>query len=148
MPDSTILYLDTDILIGILHSTYDLAELKSRFERYQSLGTTIINIYELYYGYQQLKYSKPKISEKRLSKEREALDLLIKNLTIVNLTIENVISSTSIYHRLKSKGKMIDLFDCMIAGIILSTNSYDFLTNNQKHFNRITKLNLVTPKGI
>lgn len=40
------LFLDSDILIGLLHGTFQLDELKSKFDNYQFISTTIINIFE------------------------------------------------------------------------------------------------------
>ena len=134
------LFLDTDILIGILHNQWTLTQLRDKFAQYVHIATTAANLFELYFGYYKLQYSKQKIPKKRLSKEKIALDKLIENLVIFNMEGRSADRGAALYHSLVSKGNKIESFDCIIAAIILESGHSDILTLNLKHFSRIEGL--------
>lgn len=144
MSSEKILFVDTDVLIDILHENINYTDLESSFSKYDQLATTSANIYELYFGYYQLEYSKHKISKKKLEKEKSELDILTKNLIVYNMTGEAAIKSAEIYHALISQGRQIENFDCIIAGIILTSPYNDLLTRNINHYKRIKGLNLLS----
>ena len=137
------LFLDSDIMIGILHEQVDLNEIKQIFLQYERLATTSPNLYEIYYGIYQLQYSKQSISSKTIADEKKAIQNLSSNLDVYDMNGESANRSAELYHQLTSKGQKIDPFDCLIAGIILSSKIGVLLTKNIKHFNRIPELNLV-----
>ena len=132
------------MLIGILHESIDSVDLASIFSQYEQIATTSANIYELYFGYYQLEYSKQKVSKEKLEHERQALNNLVQDLIIYNMTSQTAIKSAEIYHQLVSHGKQIENFDCIIASIIIKSSYSDLLTGNINHFKRIKGLNLLT----
>ena len=136
------LFLDTDILIGILHNHWDLSKLRESFSHYIQIATTAANIFEIYFGYYKLQFSKQNISKKRLSREKNALENLNENLVIYNMDGRSANRAADLYHALVSKGTMIESFDCIIAAIILESGHSDILTHNWKHFSRIEGLNV------
>ena len=144
MASQKVLFVDTDVLIGILHESIDSKDLASIFSQYDQIATTSANVYELYYGYYQLKYSKQKVSKEKLEREKKALNDLIQNLIVYNMTSQTAIKSAEIYHQLVSQGKQIENFDCIIASIIIKSSYVDLLTGNINHFKRIEGLNLLT----
>ena len=144
MASQKVLFVDTDVLIGILHESIDSVDLASIFSQYEQIATTSANIYELYFGYYQLEYSKQKVSKKKLEHERQALNNLVQDLIVYNMTSQTAIKSAEIYHQLVSQGKQIENFDCIIASIIIKSSHSDLLTGNINHFKRIKGLNLLT----
>ena len=52
--------------------------------------------------------------------------------------------SAKIYHDLANKGLVIDEYDCMIAGTVLSQKDGTLLTNNTSHFSRIDGFPLIS----
>ncbi len=144
MTSQKVLFVDTDVLIGILHESIDSVDLSSIFSQYDQIATTSANVYELYFGYYQLEYSKQKVSKEKLEHEKQALNTLVQNLIVYNMTSQTAIKSAEIYHQLVSQGKKIENFDCIIASIILKSSSKDLLTGNTNHFKRIKELNLLT----
>ena len=139
-----VLFVDTDVLIGILHESIDSVDLASLFSQYDQIATTSANVYELYFGYYQLEYSKKKVAKEKLEREKRALNNLVQNLIVYNMTSQTAIKITEIYHQLVSQGKQIENFDCMIASIIITSSNNDLLTGNINHFKRIKGLNLIT----
>ncbi|MHA1744767.1 MAG: type II toxin-antitoxin system VapC family toxin [Promethearchaeota archaeon] len=137
------LFLDTDILIGILHNQWTLPQLRGSFSQYLHIATTAANIFELYFGYYKLQFSKQKLPKQRLAREKVALDTLIKNLVVFNMDGDSADRGAALYHSLVSKGNMIESFDCIIAAIILESGHSDILTYNWKHFSRIEGLNVI-----
>ncbi len=136
------LFLDSDILIGILHNQWELPQLRASFSQYNHIATTAANIFELHFGYYKLQFSKQKIPKIRLSREKVALDKLVQNLVIYNMDSDCADRGSEIYHKLVSKGATIDSFDCIIAAIILNSGHQDIFTQNGKHFSRIEELNV------
>jgi len=136
------LFIDTDIMIGILHNRWNLPQLRTSFTQYIHIATTAANIFELYFGYHKLQFSKQKLPKLRLKREKIALDKLTQNVVVYDLNIDRAIKSAEMYHMLASKGETIDSFDCIIAAIILNSGHHDILTQNGKHFSRIEELNV------
>ena len=128
MASTKVLFVDTDVLIGILHERIDSDDLESIFSKYDQIATTSANVYELYFGYYQLKYSKQKVSKEKLEHEKQALNNLVQNLIVYNMTSQTAIKSAELYHQLVSQGKQIENFECIIASIILKSSYNDLLT--------------------
>ena len=144
MASAKVLFVDTDVLIDILHESIDLDDLELIFSKYDQIATTSANVYELYFGYYQLEYSKHKVSKEKLENEKQSLSKLVQNLIIFNMSSQAAIKSAEIYHQLVSQGKQIENFDCIIASIIITSSYSDLLTGNINHFKRIKGLNLKT----
>ena len=144
MASKKVLFVDTDMLIGILHESIDSADLASIFSQYNQIATTSANVYELYFGYYQLEYSKQKVTKEKLEREKQALHNLVQNLIVYNMTSQTAIKSAEIYHQLVSQGKQIENFDCIIASIIIKSSYNDLLTGNINHFKMIKGLILFT----
>jgi tRNA(fMet)-specific endonuclease VapC len=66
----------------------------------------------------------------------------VKKNTLLHLTEQSVIISGDLYAQLRKKGNPIDDIDLLIAGIALENNLV-LVTNNRKHFERITQLEIV-----
>lgn len=139
-----ILFLDSDILIPLLHDTIDFNKIKAQFSQFSYIATTTANVYEIYFGFFHLKYSKKKVKQSTIFAEERALQNLISKLIIVDMNLESSIRAADIYHQLKAKGQGIDAFDCMVAGILLTSNSPSLLTGNESHFQRIPGLEIFT----
>ncbi len=142
MAKMNILFLDTDILIGILHKKIDLDSLKNSFSSYDQLATTSANVYEVYFGFYKLKYSKTKVSKLTIKKEKQAQKELFSSLIIFDMNYQASIKGAEIYHQLTSKVEKIDSFDCLIASIVLNSGFNNLLTKNIKHFGKIEGLNI------
>ncbi len=140
MVSKHILFLDSDIIIDLLHGEIDFSELKDKFSAYYQIATTSINIYELYYGFYKLKHSKQKISAKKLELEEQNLNKIIKNLKVFEFSHLSAQKSAELFHQLISQGQRVETFDCLIAGIIITSNHSDILTGNVRHFQRFKEL--------
>jgi len=101
------LFLDTDILIGILHNQWDLPQMRANFTRYIHIATTSANIFELYFGYYKLQFSKQKLPKKRLTREKVALDRLVNDLVIYNMDSDSADRGAEIYNSLVAEGTEI-----------------------------------------
>ena len=124
--------LDTDLLADFLRNkAYALEWFKKNEEK--KLSTTIISVFELFYG--AYKSSHPEQSITSLNK-------LLDRLVILNLSKESVVEAGKQLSRLEQEGMSIDFRDALIATIAL-TNDISLKTNNRKHFERISGLKLV-----
>ncbi len=123
--------LDTDICIYYLKGNAKIKETIASINC-EELSISIITQAELLYG----AYNSEKVDE-NLAK----IDMLKKSLKVTGLDEK----SLNIYARtkaeLKRKGGLIDEFDLLIASVAIA-NGLILVTNNKKHFDRISGLKL------
>ena len=122
--------LDTNICIALLRGNRDIAR------KIIDLGEgachlSIITLYELMFG---AYYSK------REEQEVPKVKQFVERFPVISLS-ESVEEHAIIKTRLRSSGILIDEFDLMIAASALA-GSYTLVTDNIKHFQRITDLKL------
>jgi len=135
------IFLDTNIAIQILNGNSSLKELIDKLDTNQ-FGITTPSIFELYHGIYKVKFLKKKISDNKYKKLLEDLNNFIKQLNIYSLNENAANIGAKIHMQLKGKGQEIDIFDCLIAAIILANRFKEIITNNPKHFQRIEGLEL------
>ena len=121
--------LDTDFLIDFLRNKKYAVEFVKNKEDKTELGTTTINLFELYCG----AFNSKKIEKIQL------IDSLAERLTLLNLTKKTSKKAGEIYSILSKKGELIEFRDILIASITI-TNNYSLKTNNLKHFKKINGL--------
>ena len=124
--------IDTDILSMFLRGD---KKVKSKVEKYLAFYSTIhISILSYYEILSGLKY-------KNAHKQLESFLELCEVVSILPITKESSDKSANIYANLKQSGKIIDDVDILIAGICLE-NNFALITNNTKHFSRITDIEI------
>src|SRR3989344_6352167 len=122
--------LDTTILADLLRNkSYAVKWFKEQEEKCV-LATTIVNIFELYYG----AYKSPYVVN-----EIKAVEELIKRLLILNFSVRATKEAGKQKAQLEKDGKTIEFRDVFIGAISLVEN-FAFKTNNKKHFERIMGL--------
>ncbi len=130
--------LDTDILVAFLRGDEKAQRIISELiNNYERLNTTIINLFELYYGAYKVGSKKHVISVRRLE---DNLDILEMNSRIAE-------EAGREYARLSRLGQLIDIRDLFI-GVIAREHNCDVITGNVRHFNRINRLNVIDWKNI
>lgn len=122
--------LDTNICIALLRGNRDIAK------KIIDLGEgachlSVITLYELMFGAYYSKREKQEVPKVKQFVERFPI------VPLVDAVEEYAIIKT----RLRSSGILIDEFDLMIAASALA-GSYTLVTDNIKHFQRITDLKL------
>lgn len=122
--------LDTNICIALLRGNRDIAK------KIIDLGEgachlSVITLYELMFGAYYSKREKQEVPKVKQFVERFPI------VPLVDAVEEYAIVKT----RLRSSGILIDEFDLMIAASALA-GSYTLVTDNIKHFQRITDLKL------
>ncbi|MEK6893983.1 MAG: type II toxin-antitoxin system VapC family toxin [Nanoarchaeota archaeon] len=125
--------LDTDILADLIRGKKDANQWFRDHEDKFQLATTIINLFELYYG--AYRSADP---ERSLGTVKE----IIESLDILTIDSECAKEAAKQLARLSSEGNIIDFKDLFIGCISLSS-SHALKTNNKKHFERIDGLKLV-----
>lgn len=125
--------LDSDILVEILRNNRTVIDWIGGMEEKYLLATTIINIFELYYG---------AYKSNLLQKDVTAIKDIINWLEILDLSIESVEEAGKQKARLEKEGKTIEFRDILIGTIAL-TEGYSLKTGNKKHFERIEGLKLI-----
>ncbi len=115
---------DTNLLIDALSGEQKATDAIESYKGKESAGITILSKYELLRGKKFL--------------EQHTLDRLFDNLNLYGLGNDEVEISAEIYKALKTKGRLIDEFDVLIAGITIANN--EKLVTNDKDFKEIKKL--------
>ena len=124
--------LDSDILIDYLkEKDYAIKKIKGFHEDNKVILTTSVNSFELFKG----------AIKSGNAKTIEPLNALLSNIKILNFDLNSSRKAAEIFEDLKSKGKILDMADVMIASIVI-TNNETLITNNIGHFKRIPKLKL------
>lgn len=107
----------------------------ARFEEYLSvhdrIDISIVTYYEIVSGLMH------RDADKRLA---AFLEFAAEN-TVVLLTEVTVTRSAEVYADLRKVGSALDDVDLLIAGIALA-NDWRLITNNRKHFDRISGLDV------
>lgn len=124
--------LDSDFLIDVLRNKEE-AKRWLEENKDKTLYTTIINIFELFYG----------AHKSNRKKEIDSCNELLDDLPILELSVNAAKKSANIAADLDKTGKPIGFRDVFIAGIVLTEN-ISLKTNNKKHFENIKDLQLIS----
>jgi tRNA(fMet)-specific endonuclease VapC len=119
--------LDSDFLISILRGK-GISEIT--VDMIEDPKTTMINVFELYYG--AMRSIKP---EKAMSETNS----LLKSMDILNFDRSAAAKAADIHAKLMNSGNSLDIQDVLIAGIVIS-NKEELVTRNIDHFSRIQGL--------
>jgi len=117
--------LDTTAIIDLFKGVDTLGKVLKNTK--EPFVTTQLNYLELMFG----------IDGKRHNNEESFYDKFFRDIVVYNLSNNSSKRASEIYHRLKKKGKMIDQFDCIIAGILITEGVNKIITRNVKHFSEI-----------
>src|SRR5436309_2664241 len=124
--------LDTDILSAVMRrEPAAIASARIYLHVHQRFTFSIITRYEILRG----------LKSKNAVTQLVAFDAFCAANTILPLTDANVVRAASIYADLYRRGALIGDADILIAASAL-VNGYGVVTNNQRHFSRITGLQL------
>lgn len=123
--------LDTDTSVYLLNGN---PSLKKKVEEVGVFSLAISNsvLAEMYFG---------AYNSKKVEDNLKRIDLFKKNLTILSDSEESALRFGKIKADLRSKGKIIEDFDILIASIAI-VNSCILITNNTDHFERIDDLQI------
>lgn len=133
------IFLDTSSAIEILNGNQSLENLIKQFDN-ELFAITTPSIFELYHGIYKLKYLKQKISKQKYVELCNDLEGFINQLRVFSLNEIPANFAAKLHLQLKAKGQEIDVFDCLIAAIIITNNYKIIFTDNKKHFERIKQL--------
>lgn len=125
--------LDTDILIDLTREKQDVVDWVKENEEKSILATTIVNIFELFYG-----AYKSKNQEKNIL----LINSILERVKIINLTLDSAHESGKQKAYLEKEGLAVEFRDILIGSIAL-IEKLPLKTNNKKHFERIIGLKLV-----
>ena len=125
--------LDTSAIVDIFRGELRVKEFLSKNQ--EPLAVNIVSYLELSFG---LETGNP-----RHDKERRFYDEFFNTLYNFDLTRESCIEASRIFSVLKKEGKVIEPFDCAIAGIFLSNGIRKIITRNPKHFERIKGMDVI-----
>jgi predicted nucleic acid-binding protein len=126
------IFLDTDILSYYFSGNAIIRDkLLKAIQSGKKICLTCINVYEILKG---LKY------KNNINKENLFRDFL-KQSTICGFDDNSISHAANIYADLRSKGRAVGDADILIASIVIS-NGGILVSNNQKHYEGISHLNL------
>lgn len=124
--------LDTDFLVNFLRNKKEEVEFIKYNEDTTLLATTLINLFELYYGAYK---SSMKVNIDRVEE-------LTHRLEILNLSQETVKNAGELLAILEKKGEMLDFRDLLI-GCIARAEGFCIKTHNKRHFEKIPSLTII-----
>ncbi|HLC69360.1 MAG TPA: type II toxin-antitoxin system VapC family toxin [Candidatus Bilamarchaeaceae archaeon] len=128
--------LDTTILIDILNEQKEAIGKVEKLRETATLYTTAMNIYEVLRGV--------KLLERNQERYLHGLKILVQNVYVLPFNWETAEKASEIYAGLTKKGKNIDETDYMIAGCALSNGIETIVTRNERHFEEIGGLKVIT----
>lgn len=124
--------LDTDILSLFFRNNPKVIESCNLYlKEYRQLSFSLITYYEVISG----------LKHKDANKQLEKFLAFAKLNQIVSVTENSVRISAELYAALRKKGTPVDDIDLLIAGVAIANNLV-LITHNQKHFSKITTLEL------
>ncbi len=125
--------LDTSAIIDIFKGEKKIKKFLENNR--EPLAATIISYLELFFGLnpEDFKYNE----------EEKYYDEFFKSLYNIDLTKDSCKEASKIFWNLKSDGKMIEQFDCVIAGLFVANGIKKIVTRNPKHFERIKQLTVI-----
>ncbi|MBI3032677.1 type II toxin-antitoxin system VapC family toxin [Candidatus Woesearchaeota archaeon] len=126
--------LDTTAIIDLFERDEQLK--KVILEQKEPLATTIINYAEIYFGLDP--------ENKRHQLEKVYYDEFLNEVYLVEFSKEALEKIRVISWELKRKGKPIEKFDSIIAGLFLTNGISKIITRNKKHFENINGLEVIS----
>ncbi len=123
--------LDTDTCIRWLRDRFSVRE-KVREVGSNQISICVVTVAELYYG----AYNSNRVTENLTRAEQ-----FIENLPVLPLTDSAVKRFGELKAELRRIGQPIAEFDLLIGSVAL-TDNYILVTNNTRHYARITRLQL------
>ncbi len=139
------IYLDSDVAIKWMHKRISQTLLLERVPEDETIAITTPSLYEIYQGFYIMQWDKKKKKGVDIiEREREAIENLRRTVIEVPWDGAAAQKSAEIYQNLASKGELLDEFDCMIAGTILTHVFGSLMTMNSQHFARISELQIIS----
>lgn len=126
--------IDSDVLIGALRNNKDAVERIKKLESENCiLATTVINVFELYYGVGL---------SKKVSENTNAVRNLTGRIGLLSLTEFTAEECGKVMADLEKRGVPIELRDLFI-GVIAASYGYSLMTDNKAHFKNIPNLKVI-----
>lgn len=125
--------IDTSAIIDIFKGSASIKEILLGIN--EPLIVTEISYLELMFGLD--------IKNLKYKKEEKYYDEFFQSFLTLNLNDKACKKASEIFWDLKKKGKAIEQFDCIIAGIFLSNGIDKIISKNIKHFSNIIGLKVV-----
>ena len=125
--------LDSSFIIDFIRNDEN-AILKLDSLKHEVLVTTGINVFEVFFG----------LYAKGRHKDIDHIKEFFDNLNIIDLTRDSAMIASKIGADLVKTGKIIELNDILISGIIIANGCNKVLTKNKEHFSRINGLNVIS----
>lgn len=125
--------LDSDVLVDFLRNKKEAIDFINSNELKNSLATTTINIFELYYG---------AMLSARVENNMQAVKDLEKRLILLNLSPQSCERAAKILCELEKEGDNMEFRDLFIGAVALN-DGFVLKTNNKKHFSKIKELKII-----
>lgn len=130
--DAAQLVVDTDIVIDYLRQYASTLE---KVITLYNCGITAVTLYEL------------RVSLAKSERQQKRFAQVFPYLKVIPFDQVAAESASDIWRTLQANGSLIGLPDTLIAGTCLAHN-LPFLTRNQRHYQRVANLKILTPDDI
>lgn len=122
---------DTDVLIDYLRGIQPIATRIRQYAQDNRLRTSVVSCFEL-------------LSGAGSDKHGDNVRQLVATTPVLPLDLESAAHAAGVRRSLMEKGFSIGMGDSLIAGTALA-NRLPLFTRNQKHFQNVEGLHLVSP---
>jgi predicted nucleic acid-binding protein len=127
--------LDSTVIIRHLRKRKEETQLIRKLEAKVKLATTLVNVFEVYYGAYKSKDVKRNLASAKG---------FLSTLDLLGLDETSAEIAGQVLTELESQGLTIEMRDLFIGCIALK-NGFTVVTHNKRHFERIPKLYVMTP---
>lgn len=122
--------VDTTFLIDLLRGESEAVVMAQKLDKEGGAATTEINVFEITYGI----YSSQKARQETRMAKAEAL---FSRLEVFPLDHRSAVTAAKILGKLTQQGKLINVMDGLIAGILLAHRCDTIVTRNIRDFSRV-----------
>lgn len=128
-------FLDTSFLIDVIRKSTSVKELLTDIDAYGSHVTNTIVAHEFLVG---------AYGAKNPEKELKIRNDLLSRIIILNFDLNAATKSAEVEAELRKTGELIGGADILIVGTMLSRGIKTIVTNNIKHFEKISNIQIQT----
>ncbi len=128
-------FLDTSFLIDVIRKKTSVKELLNDIDEHGSHVTNTIVVHEFLVG---------AYGAKNPEKELKIRNDLLSRMIILNFDLNAATKSAEVEAELRKTGELIGGADILIVGTMLSRGIKTIVTNNIKHFEKISNIQIQT----
>jgi tRNA(fMet)-specific endonuclease VapC len=141
-----VIFLDSDAIIAILRGTPTMGAFLAAHKS-EIFAIPMPALFEIYYGFYYPPLSKEFRENakflQRIEWEQQRLLQLLNDIQVFELSLDAIKKAAEISARLDAVGTPVGKFDILIAGTILASGYDTIVTDNTRHYEKVSEINIV-----